>query len=141
PLQGDSLRPPADFPAYETRCSRLLENAPLRFALLAQGYSAAEQARRVVSDTLGGRDDHPGENDLARLQYPLGKVFGGRKTSPLRFRIVGIGDQFRIAAMWDARTAVTGNRPEDLAGVIQLLDERKPALGRQLAASSLAALK
>jgi hypothetical protein len=141
PVRGDSLRPPADFAAYESRCSKLLENAPLRFALLGQSYSAAEQARRVVSDTLGGRDDYQGESDLARLKHPLGKVFDGRKTSPLRFRIVGIGGEFRIAAVWDARTPVTGNRPGDLAGLIRLLDERKPALGRQLAASSLAALK
>jgi hypothetical protein len=141
PLGRDSLRPPADFPAYESRCFKLLENAPLRFALLGQSYSAAEQARRVVSDTLGGRDDHQGESDLARLNHPLGKVFDGRKTSPLRFRIVCIGSEFRIAAVWDARLAVTGNRPGDLAGLIRLLDERKPALGRQLAASSLAALK
>lgn len=141
PQRGDSLLPPADFPAYESRCSKLLENAPLRFALLGQSYSAAEQARRVVSDTLGGRDDHQGESGLARLNHPLGKIFDGRKTSPLRFRIVSIGGQFRIAAVWDARTDVTGNRPGDLAGLIHLLDERKPALGRQLAASSLAALK
>ena len=163
-LNGNTLRPPADFAAYEARCSNLLEGAPVRFALLRQSYvapmlrsnevsiaapvrfallrqsyPAAEQARRVVSDTLGGRDDRPGQNDLAQLNYPLGKVFGGRKTSPLRFRIAGIGTEFRIAAVWDARTAVTGNRPVDLAGIINLLRQRKPALGEQLAASSLAA--
>lgn len=138
PLDQDSLHPPADFAAYEARCSQLLLNAPLRFALLDQRYSAAELARRVVSDTLGGRDDGPGRNDLARLRDPLGRIGrGGRKTSPLRFRIVGIGSEFRIAAIWDARTVVTGNRPADLTGIIRLLDERKPALGRQLAASSL----
>jgi CRISPR type III-B/RAMP module RAMP protein Cmr1 len=138
PLDTDSLRPPADFQAYEARCNQLLEKAPLRFALLAQSYPAAEQARRVVSDTLGGRDDGQGENDLAQLNHPLGKIGRGeRKTSPLRFRIVGIGAEFRIAAIWDARTAVTGNRPADLAGIIRLLDARKPALGRQLADSTL----
>jgi RAMP superfamily len=142
PLREDSLRPPADFPAYESRCSKLLEKAPLRFALLGQSYSAAEQARRVVSDTLGGRDDNSGQSDLSRLNDPLGKIGPGeRKTSPLRFRIVSIGGQFRVAAVWDARTAVTGNRPGDLTGLIHRLDERKPALGRQLAASSLAAPK
>lgn len=141
PLGEATVRPPADFAAYESRCSKLLEDAPLRFALLGQSYSAAEQARRVVSDTLGGREDHQGEGDLARLNDPLGKVFGGRKTSPLRFRIVCIGSEFRIATVWDGRSAVTGNRPGDLDGLIRLLDERKPALGRQLAASSLAALK
>ena len=133
----NSLRPPADFATYEARCAKLLTNAPLRFALLGQPYKAAEQARRDVSDTLGGRDDGQGQNDLARLRDPLGKIHGGRKTSPLRFRIVGFGAEFRIAALWDARTAVTGNQPSDLAGIINLLKQRKPALGVQLASSSL----
>ena len=138
PMGEGSLQPPADFAAYEGRCQHLLRGAPLRFALLGQNYPAAEQARRVVSDTLGGRDDHHGQDDLAQLNHPLGKVFGGRKTSPLRFRIVGLGNTFRIAAMWDARMEVTGNRPSDLAGIIRLLNQRKPALGAQLAASGLA---
>ncbi len=134
----DGLRPPSDFTAYEARCSKLLDKAPLRFALLAQRYSAAEQARKVVSDTLGGRDDRPGQNDLAGLNDPLGKIGRGqRKTSPLRFRIVGIEGVFRIAAVWDGRTAVTNNRPGDLAGIVSLLKQRKPALGEQLAGSSL----
>jgi CRISPR/Cas system CMR-associated protein Cmr1 (group 7 of RAMP superfamily) len=139
PMGEDSLRPPKDFAAYESRCSKVLEKAPLRFALLSQSYSAPEQARRVVSDTLGGRDDNQGQGDLSQLNDPLGKIGRGeRKTSPLRFRIVGIGGEFRIAATWDARTDITGNRPSDLAGLIRLLDKRKPALGSQLAASSLA---
>lgn len=135
---GNNLRPPTDFATYEARCSKLLEKAPLSFALLGQSYSTAEQARRVVSDTLGGRDDNQGKSDLARLHDPLGKIIGGRKTSPLRFRIVQAVDQFRIAAVWDARTAVTGNRPSDLTGLISLLEQRKPALGSQLAESGLA---
>lgn len=134
-----SLQPPCDFNGYELRCIELTHGAPLRFALLAQVYPAAEQARRVVSDTLGGRDDHFGQNDLSRLNDPLGKIGRGeRKTSPLRFRIVEFGGTYRIAAVWDARIAVTGNRPSDLSGIIQLLQQRKPALGEQLQASALA---
>lgn len=88
---------------------------------------------------MGDRDDNQGQNNLSRLNDPLGRIGRGeRKTSPLRFRIVGIGGQYRIAALWDARTAVTGNRPGDLAGIISLLKQRKPALGEQLAASGLA---
>lgn len=137
-LSEVGIRSPADFEAFEIRCQELLSGAPLRFALLGHRYSAAEQARRDVSDTLGGRDDSQGQNDLSRLNHPLGKIFDGRKTSPLRFRIIGIGNEFRIAAVWDARTAVTGNRPADLAGIISLLKQRKPNLGEQLAASGLA---
>jgi hypothetical protein len=138
PLTGGMPSHPASFDAYAARCCELLERAPMRFALLDAIYGSAEQARKVASDTLGGRDDRQGQGNLARLHDPLGKVFGGRKTSPLRFRIVSIGNQCRIAAIWDARERVTGNRPPDLAGVIRLLAERKPALGLQLQRSGLA---
>jgi hypothetical protein len=138
PLDGGPLEVPASFPRYEERCRELLRAARLRFALLGHVYAKAEDARRDVSNTLGGREDKPGQSDLSRLHDPLGRVFGGRKTSPLRFRIVGIGDQYRIAAVWDNRESVTGNSPADLAGMIRLLAERKPALGRQLKESALA---
>jgi hypothetical protein len=63
----------------------------------------------------------------------LGKIFKGRKTSPLRFRVVSPGkDRFFIAAVWDDRQAVTGNRAGDLEGLIKLLQRKKPALGNQL---------
>lgn len=136
PLAEKTFKYPSDFGAFEVRCQELLRGAPLRFALLGQHYSAAEQARRVVSDTLGGRDDREGQGDLYQLNHPLGKAFGGRKTSPLRFRVVGIGGTFRIAAVWDARMSVTGNRPTDLTGLVNLLKQRKPPLGEQLAAST-----
>jgi len=129
---------PTSFDGYETRCRSVLQSAPLKFAMLKQPYDDAEHARRVVSDTLGGRDDMAGQSDLGKLHDPLGKVFGGRKTSPLRFRIVGCEGRFRIAAVWDNRREVTGNSESDLRGVIKLLADRKPALGQQLAESSLA---
>jgi hypothetical protein len=136
---GGHLRPPSDFASYESRCAALLKKSRLRFALLEQGYTTAEAARRVVSDTLGGRDDTIGQNDLSQLHDPLGKIGKGvRKTSPLRFRIIGIGNEFRIVTIWDGRIEVTGNRPTDLTGIINLLKERKPALGVQLANSDLA---
>jgi len=127
---------PSDFERYEAKCQQLVKGTSIRFALLIEAYSNSEAARRVVSDTLGGRDDQRG-GDLAPLNYPLGKVFGGRKTSPLRFRIVRIGNQHHITALWDGRVNVTGNHPSDLAGIIKLLAERKPALGQQLERSSL----
>lgn len=133
PLDEDGVRMPATPGAYETRCREVLGSAPLKFALLDTAYDSAEEARRVVSDTLGGRDDPDGENDLARLNYPLGKIFKGRKTSPLRFRVVSPGkDRFFIAAVWDDRQSVTGNRAGDLEGLIDLLKRKKPRLGNQL---------
>ena len=138
PGAGAPLRYPATFAEYDTRCQELLRGAPLRFGLLATEYSNGEAARRVVADTLGGRADRAGQNDLAALRDPLGKIIGGRKTSPLRFRVVAVGTNYRIAALWDARDRVTGNRPSDLKGVIDLLAAKKPALGMQLANSALA---
>lgn len=133
PLTEDGVRMPVTPGAYEARCREVLGSAPLKFALLDTAYDSAEEARSVVSDTLGGRDDSDGENDLARLNHPLGKIFRGRKTSPLRFRIVSPrGDQYFIAAVWDDRQAVTGNRSGDLEGLVKLLQRRKPALGNQL---------
>lgn len=128
---------PSDFERYEAKCQQLVKGTSIRFALLSKAYSNSEAARLVVSDTLGGHNDQRGRGDLARLNDPLGKIFGGRKTSPLRFRIVRIGNQHRITALWDGRRNVTGNHPSDLAGIIKLLAERKPALGQQLEHSSL----
>jgi hypothetical protein len=111
----------------------VLGSAPLKHAILDTPFDSAEAAREVVSDTLGGRDDPDGENDLERLHHPLGKISRGRKTSPLRFRVVSPGNKgFFIAAVWDDRQAVTGNRPGDLKGLIDLLQRRKPRLGNQL---------
>jgi len=84
-----------------------------------------------------GVNDGQGENDLERINHPLGRAFRGRKTSPLRFRIVGFKGEFRIAALWDDRTAVTGNRQEDLRAIIGVLAQKKPGLGRQLQESAL----
>ncbi len=137
PVRDATLGYPPDFVAYEQRCQQLVQHTAIRFALLDQIYPDGESARRIVSDTIGGRADPSGQGDLARLNDPLGKVFGGRKTSPLRFRIVQIGCQHRIAAVWDGRGAVTGNRPRDLYGIIDLLARKKPALGRQLQMSAL----
>ncbi|MCX6879316.1 MAG: hypothetical protein NTW21_36760 [Verrucomicrobia bacterium] len=125
---------PSSFHDYEASCAELVKGAPLRFALLREAFPSADAARLAVSDTLGGRDDRQGEGDLARLHHPLGKVFQGRKTSPLRFRIVRLDRDFHIAAIWDDRTKVTGNQPGDLAGVIDLLAQRGKTIGRMMKA-------
>ena len=149
PLEGTALHPPATFEAYETRCQQLLQGAPLRFALLENVYTESENARCDISDTLGGPNQSGDWSDLSALNWPLGDVASKkqreqdptrkeRKTSPLRFRIVGIGDEFRIAVLWDARKEVTKNETKDLTGIINLLKDRKPALGVQLANSDLA---
>jgi hypothetical protein len=127
----------------EETLRRLLDMAPCRWALLGKTFTQPEEARKVVSDTIGGRDDRDGQSELARLRDPLGKVFGGRKTSPLRFRILACEGTHRILALWDDRTAVTHNQPRDLAAVIGLLangtqSSRPKEIGRLLAGTALA---
>lgn len=127
-----------DFPypetpdAYDRECQRLV-NSNFMVALLKDTrFYSSDEARRVVSDTLGGRQDPKGKNDLKQLHDPLGKVFEGRKTSPLKFRIVKFGTTYYIVAIWDNRSVVTGNQKSDFTGIIKLLSERKPKLGGPL---------
>jgi hypothetical protein len=150
PLSETTLRYPPDWNEFEQRCATVLRGSLLRFALLEEVYASSDAARHVISDTLGGPGQLDDLGDLRNLHWPLGDVASkrqqredstrkDRKTSPLRFRIVKIGDQFRIAAMWDARDQVTHNNTRtDLPGIIRLLEKKKPALGQQLAASALA---
>jgi len=130
--------PPQTFSEYDLRCRALLEKAPLRFALLDEEYSSAELARHDCSDTIGGSNDHPGQESLAGIRDPLGRIRPTRKTSPLRFRVVGMEGKFRIAALWDTRTAVTMNGDSDLKDAIRLLVGKDKAIGYQLEKSSLA---
>ena len=150
PLRETTLRYPSDWNEFEQRCALVLRRSLLKFALLDEIYANSDAARHIISDTLGGPDQADELDDLRNLHWPLGDVASkrqqradptrkDRKTSPLRFRIVKIGNQFRIAALWDARDEVTHNNTRtDLLGIIRLLEERKPALGQQLAASALA---
>ncbi|MGV3771291.1 MAG: type III-B CRISPR module RAMP protein Cmr1 [Verrucomicrobiales bacterium] len=142
---------PASFEDYELRCRSLLKNAGIRFGLLDQTYSDSNTPLRLAADTIGGprgANDWPG---LDRLNWPLGNVgtrdqpsqfprAPKRKTSLLRFRLVRIGNLYRLAALWDARENVTGNRLQDLKGLIALLAQRKPELGDQLGRSGLASI-
>lgn len=128
-LTEGAVRMPQTFEAWQARSAKLLEGTSLKFHLATESFGSAEEARRVVSDTIGGRDDREGDDSLARINHPLGKVFGGRKTSPLRFRIIPIANSYHIAAVWDGRSEVTGNRPGDLEAVINMLQTKKKSIG------------
>jgi len=117
-----------------------------RFALLPDAFEAAEDARCVVSDTLGGPNNSGDYVDLRNLHWALGDVASrkqqnqdptrkDRKTSPLRFRITQLGGAFHIAAVWDKRSAVTGNQPDDFKAVVDLLASRGKEIGRLLQAA------
>ena len=149
PLDG-GFACPQTFEEYESQCQTLLNGVPtLKFALLKTEYTSAEKARVDISDTLGGMNKNTrlleDQDELSVLSYPLGNVYQRgqpetapkRKTSPLRFRIVKCGNDYRIAAVWDNRREVTGNTERDLQGIIRLLREKDKALGILLENSNL----
>lgn len=97
----------------------------LKTVFLKRVFPNAEDARKVICDTLADR----AFGDSA----PLGKVFGGRKTSPLRFRIVQFNDRdYRVIAFWDHRTDVTGNRDSDLHAAVETLFNSGKSIGNYL---------
>lgn len=122
---------------YQSACDTVLEDAPVRSALLAEDFSSAEVARRVASDTIGGRDDNNGNDSLHAVHDPLGCIKPHRKTSPLKFRVVQFGGSFRLLAVWDGRDEVTGNNSSDLHDVIDLLVAKHKQIGSLLKASTL----
>lgn len=133
--QWDAFPMPENPEAYQAACREVLNDAASRVAVLGTPYSTAEEARKTVSDSLGGPVGDNGQNDLRDLNEPLGCIRPRRKTSPLKYRIVPFGNTFRILAFWDGRRAVTGNSIDDFYGIVDLLAERKPELGRQLKAA------
>lgn len=132
-----SFEMPKDEVSYARACSEVIVDAPVRFGVLDKEYSweKVEQARRLVSDSLGGRDDHEGQNELRDLNQPLGCIKPTRKTSPLKYRLIGCGNSYRILAVWDGREEVTGNTATDLDGIVDLLVRKKPELGSLLKAA------
>ena len=110
---------------YQNAVNVMIRGSQLRAAMLKQDYAHAEQARRDITDTLADR--------AFGHAAPLGKALGGRKTSPLRFRVVGFGPEaFRILAVWDGRTAVTGNTIRDLTNAVETLAAANKPIGIQL---------
>jgi len=133
---------PNDAGTYHTTLSALLNGAQLRFDLLSRLFTKAEDARRVITETIS----HAAFGDIF---YPLGAVRQGRedpapsrKTSPLRLTVRQFEDGFRILAMWDDRQSVTGNTPGHLRTAIDRLangttHSRPTEIGKLLQASKL----
>lgn len=110
-----------------------------KMALLDQTFELASAALRVMSDTIGGREEsRDQQNSLERIRFPLGAMRPQRKTSPLRFRLVAVGDKYQIVALWDNRQNVTRNSDEDRRKVIRMLVDRDKPIGALLSQSSLA---
>lgn len=129
---GAGISMPETLAEYRRRLDSVFGGTSMKVMLLEEPFRKPEDARICVSDTLGGRDDPNGTSDLARLNDPLGRIRPKRKTSPLRFRIVMIGDAFHIIAVWDGRSIVTGNRSGDFEGVVNLLAEKGKRIGQML---------
>jgi len=119
---------PAD---YDAAIKEIIAGTELRAVLLNGDYQNAEAARKDITNTMG--------DNAFGAAAPLGRAMGGRKTSPLRFRVVKFADGgFRIAAVWDGRKNVTDNTLDDLRVAIRKLVEAGKKIGVQLDASSLA---
>lgn len=128
--------------AYLDKVSALTGKAPLKVVPLPhfsdEPDPSAEDLRWYASDTIGGRDDRQGENDLDRIRHPLGALKPKRKTSPLRFRPIATAQGNVLMALWDHRQEVTGNHAHDLPEVITLLEKKKKPIGTLLRNSPLA---
>lgn len=139
---------PESFEEYTRRCGELLKGTSIRMAILEKEYRDADTPLRMAADMIGGPRGTSDWSSLEMLNWPLGnvrvreqdsvcRIVPKRKTSPLRFRVIQVGKVFRMAVIWDGRYPVTGNRPGDLEGVIRLLAERKPDVGKELMRSPL----
>jgi hypothetical protein len=126
---------PTDSKSWQAAIDEVFNGAPLKIMLLEKPFETAEAARKVASDTIGGRDDYQGQDNLSNLNQPLGFIGRGRKTSPLRFRVIPIESKFRILAVWDDRSNVTGNRTADLSGVAKALADKGKEIGHALVAA------
>lgn len=113
---------PADILEYQQK----VDSFNLKTVLLKHTFASTEEARIVISDTLAS-------DAFKDMNAPLGKIRGGRKTSPLRFRIVQLAERnFRVVAIWDHRTAVTENRDKNLHEAVDVLQKSGKKIGRLL---------
>jgi hypothetical protein len=134
---------PSQVREFTDRLVQVFNGSRLRFDLLEETFGHAEEARKVVTETIA----HAAFKDI---RYPLGAVKTGkhddaprRKTSPLRLTIRQFEDGFKILALWDDRTEVTHNSDGDLRMAINRLangtpQSRPTKIGRLLANSKLA---
>lgn len=142
---GGSIRwseAPDDANTYSKLLSEVLSDAPVKFELLNRVFTQAEDARKVITETI----DH---RAFADVHYPLGAVRQGhddvapvRKTSPLRLTVRQFSDGFRILAMWDDRLSVSGNTHAHLRTAIERLangtsKSRATEIGKLLKMSNL----
>ncbi len=125
---------------YLARIQSLSKGAPVRIVPAARfeddGTASPEDLRRDATDTIGGRDDRPGEGLMQRLHDPFGSI-RPRKTSPLRLRPIQLAEGAFLLAIWDARREVTGNTPQELKAAIDALAQARKRIGLRLKRSAL----
>ena len=127
---------PETLDAYRKRLNEKLnfEGSLLSYPLvLPFAYSHPEKARIKASDTIGGRDDRGGQDDLRQMNYPLGTLGSrrdgvSRKTSPLRFSVRQFEDGYRIVMHW---YGAAGDKP-DLKRLVKSLADKKKVLGAEI---------
>ncbi len=120
-------------PNINIRIDELSNNSRITTAILPRIYTQAEEARKIITDTLS----HAAFQSQC---YPLGLVkqrddpknLPPRKTSPLRLRIIEQQKSFRIVAIWDKRIDVTGNSNANLNSAITILQHSRKPIGEEL---------
>lgn len=115
---------------YRSLLDKLFKGTPIAFDFLKKKFPSAEDARKVITDTLA-------EKTFEEEDYPLGKINNSRKTSPLRLTVRKIANQFYILALWDGRENVTGNTRAHLQTAINKLSGHPCEIGELLKDSTL----
>lgn len=141
-FQWDQATP--DIATFRRQFMHVVGDARLQFDVLSPALPSAEEARKIATDTVS-------HEALASAHFPLGAVKQGyndnsgappRKTSSLRLTVRKFTDGYRLIALWDARSEVTGNNQNDLNKAISLLAEGSPLsskkrIGEMLTRSAL----
>jgi CRISPR type III-B/RAMP module RAMP protein Cmr1 len=112
---------------WKERCIALLKRSNFQLRLGREAFKAEADARHIVCDTL--------HETAFQDHKPLGGIGGGRKTSPLRMRVVRFADAppetpYRIAALWtladrgplQRAIQVLCNRPKNIGKILHNAD-------------------
>lgn len=128
---GGTLTPPSTISDYRAVTEGLLAGTRLTCRILEPSFASEREARICASDTIGGPANRGDMSDLEAWHYPLGTIdrTNGRKTSPLKLRLVRVDAALHLLAVWDERA---GNTLPDLLQVAQAMNERDKLLGRML---------
>ncbi len=117
---------------FQEQAKKLLENTELKFFTLALvDRENPEALRKIASDTIGGREDRKGDNELRELGYPLGSM-KPRKPSSLKLKVGWFKQNngepyYKLIAVWDGRKEK--DKIKNLNKVADLMEKAGKKLG------------